>query len=99
MEHELILALRRELLVDCGREREIAFGDAAGVVRPGLDIGAAPREVDIGMVALLLRHGADAIDEVQGAAEIRERERSSRGDRRGRANRGERRRGGSSRRR
>lgn len=59
-------------LVDFGGEDEVGFGEAVDFVGPGSNFGFAPREQNIGMMALLLGELADSVDEVERLAEIGE---------------------------
>src|SRR5690242_7367011 len=62
------------LLVDFGGQIEVARRNAARVVSRGLDVGAAPGQVDIGMMTHLLGNPAGAIDERERLPEVREEE-------------------------
>jgi hypothetical protein len=56
------------LTVAC-REKTGNFVDCVG---PGLDIHFAPGEAEVGMVPLLLGHGAHAVHEIERRPEVRE---------------------------
>src|ERR1051325_3263461 len=70
-----LILTREKLPVDFGRQGEVAFGDAAGVVRPAFDIGTPPREVNVRVVSHLLGNGPDAIHERERGFEVTEQER------------------------
>jgi len=57
-------------LIDLRGHDEVAFGQAVDFVRPQGDLGFAPGQQDIGMVALLLGHGSYAVHEGEGLLEI-----------------------------
>src|SRR5467141_2101926 len=57
-------------LVDLGGHDEIAFGQAVDAVRPQRDFHFAPREQNVGMMALLFREDSDAVHEVERLLEI-----------------------------
>ena len=62
-----------ELLVDLGRQDEIALREAVDFVSPGLYLEAAPREKQIGMMPLLFRNLAHAVGEIERCPEVGER--------------------------
>src|SRR5579872_3402662 len=49
---------------------KIAFRQSIDLVGPDLDVDLAPREQQIGMMPLLLRHRAGAVDEIEGGLEV-----------------------------
>src|SRR5712691_1580037 len=51
-------------------EDEVALGQAVDLVRPDLHHHLPPGELQVGVVPLLLGHGADAVDEGQRALEV-----------------------------
>src|SRR5947208_9130668 len=60
---------REESIALCG-EDEVALGQAVDLVRPDLHHHLPPGELQVRVVALLLGHGADAVDESQRALEV-----------------------------
>ncbi len=55
-------------------QHEIVFGEAVDPVSKNRDLYLAPGKQEIGMVALVFRHRASAVDEVEGVLKIRETE-------------------------
>ena len=51
-------------LVDLCRQHEVVLGQSTGRVRPELDPKRPIGEVEVGVVALLLRDGGDPIDQL-----------------------------------
>jgi hypothetical protein len=60
--------------VDFGGEHEIAFGQSVDLVREGGYFRLAPGQQNVGMVALLFRDRAGAVDEVERFLKIGEAE-------------------------
>ena len=63
-------------MVDFGGHDEVAFGEAVDLVGPESDLGFAPGEEDVGVMALLFGEGSDQIYEGEGLGEVREFERA-----------------------
>src|SRR5579864_3849321 len=63
-------------LVDLRRQDEVALGGAVDLVSTCRDGGLSPSQQDVGMMSLLFGDGADAVHEIEGLLEIRERERA-----------------------
>ena len=59
-----------EKLVDLRGEYKIAFRQAVDLVRPQRQFHLAPRQINVGMVVLLLGQFADAIGEIERLAEV-----------------------------
>src|ERR1700734_3794484 len=57
-------------LANFGGKDEVAFSEAIDAVGTNLDAGLAPGEIDVWMMVLLLSDFPDAIDKIQGAAEV-----------------------------
>src|SRR5438477_6956586 len=60
------------LLVDFGREDEIAFRQTIDLVGPGLHFNLPPRKEQVRMMPFGFRDSSHLVDEIQGRAEIRE---------------------------
>ena len=58
-------------LIDFGSKDEVALSEPVDLVCPDLDLSFAPRQVDIGMMALVLGNGAGTVHEVESGLEIR----------------------------
>jgi hypothetical protein len=57
--------------VDLGGHDEVALGEAVNFVRPHRDLGFAPGQENVGMVALLLGHRSHTIHEIERLLEVR----------------------------
>jgi hypothetical protein len=59
-------------LLDFGCQNEVALGEAIDFVGPDLDGGAAPGQMNVGVVSFGLRNLANHIRESEGGEEVRE---------------------------
>ena len=67
-------SLRRAQAIDFRGHDEVGFGEAVDFVRPHRDLGFAPGQQNVGMMALFFGERADAIDEFQRTGEVGEAE-------------------------
>ena len=59
-------------LADFGGEDEVTFAQAIDAVRPNLDAGLAPGEIDVRVMICFFRDFTDAVDKFKRAAKVQE---------------------------